>query len=137
MKAHKDTGRADALLARLRRLAPDLRAEDTRGAFAAVASYVSDDGGRIFSFCIDGLLLDPDCEARFVPYSEIESTSYHGTEELRLEKSGQMSTAITLSLRDGTSLAIPLETPSDRFSERLKIGNLIEQRVRLANAGQN
>ena len=136
METHKESERADAFLARLRRLAPDLIAEEARGEFSAVASYVSDDGHRIFSFCIDGLLLDPDCDARFVPYSEIESTSYHGTEELKLEKSGQMSKEITLTLRDGTSLAIPLVTRSDRFSERLRIGQLIEQRLRLANAEQ-
>jgi len=83
------------------------------------------------------ILVDPDCEARFAPYSEIDSTSYHGTEELRQEKSGHMSKDIALKLRDGTSLAIPLKTPSDRFSERLRIGKLIEQRVRLAKADQN
>lgn len=137
MKAHRENERSDALLARLQRLAPDLRAEETLGAFAAVASYVSDDGRRIFSFCVDGLLLDPDSEARFVPYSEIESTGYYGTEELKREKSGQMSNEITLALRDGTWLAIPLKAPSDHFSERLRIGNLIEQRVRLANVDQN
>ena len=137
MKGHKETERADALHARLRRLAPDLRAEEKRGAFGAVATYVSEDGRRIFSFCTDGLLVDPDCEARFVSYSEIDSTSYHGTEELRQEKSGHMSKEISLKLRDGKSLAIPLKTPSNRFSERLRIGNLIEQRVRLAKADQN
>lgn len=137
MNGHMETERTDALLARLRRLAPDLRAEETRGAFGAVASYVSDDGRRIFSFCTDGLLVDPNCEARFVPYSEIDSTSYYGAEELRQEKSGHMSKDIALKLRDGTSLVIPLKTRSDRFSERLRIGQLIEQRVRLAKADQN
>lgn len=136
MKTHKETERGDALLARLRRLAPDLRVEETRGEFAAVASYFSDDGSRIFSFCIDGLLLDPDCEARFIPYLEIGSTSHHGTEELKQEKSGRMSTEISLTLRDGTALALPLKTRTDRFSERLRIGDLIEQRVRLAKSGR-
>ncbi|MBX7534029.1 hypothetical protein K3165_13925 [Qipengyuania sp. 1XM1-15A] len=101
-----------------------------------MASYVSDDGRRIFSFCTDGLLVDPDCEARFVPYSEIDSTSYYGTEELRQEKFGHMSKGMVLKLRDGTSLAIPLKTRSDRFSERLRIARLIEIRVRLAKADQ-
>ncbi|MBX7528414.1 hypothetical protein [Qipengyuania vesicularis] len=136
MKTHKSTERGDALLARLRRLAPDLREEEARGEFLAVASYLSDDGSRILSFCVDGLLIDPDREARFIPFSEIEATSYHGTEELKQEKSGQMSKEVTLTLKDGSLLPIPLATRSDRFSERLRIGNLIEQRVRLADADE-
>ena len=67
METHKENVRADAFLARLRQLAPDLRAEKTRGEYAVVASYVAEDDSRIFSFCVDGLLLDPDCEARYVP----------------------------------------------------------------------
>lgn len=134
MDVTKQAERAHAFRARLRRLAPDLHAEESLGKFCAVASYLAEDGSRIFSFCLDGLLVEPDCDARFVRYSEIESTSYYGTERLKQEKSGHMSRALTLTLRDGTSLALQLRAPADCFSERLKIGNLIEQRVRLANA---
>ncbi|MCH2116045.1 MAG: hypothetical protein MK171_14210 [Pirellulales bacterium] len=134
METHKENVRADAFLAHLRRLAPDLRAEKTHGEYAVVASYVAEDDSRIFSFCVDGLLLDPDREARYVPYSEISMTSYYGFDELEAEKSGQMSRELTLTLSDNETIVLPLREKDDRYSERLRIGGLIEQRVRLARA---
>lgn len=134
MTSPKHIERADAFLARLLRLAPDIRAEKTQGEFGAVASYHDATDRRIFSFCLDGLLIDPDGAARYISYLEISTTSYYGGDELMAEKSGDMSREITLNLHKGEAIILPLRKRSDQFSERLRIGDLIENRVRLARA---
>ena len=136
MRTQEQSERADAFLARLRRLAPDLKPEEVIGEFGEVASYHAEDGGRIFSFCLDGLLIDPDRDAQYIPYSEISATGSYGADELELEKSGQMSRELTLTLRDGGMITLPLRASTNRFSERLRIGKLIEQRICLARADQ-
>ncbi len=134
MASNQSIGRAEAFQARLARLAPDMVIEPAPGEFGAIATYEESNGRRIFSFCLDGLLIDPDGEARYVPYTEILKTSYHGVAELRAEKHGQMSRDLALILKNGETFILHFEERGDRLSERLRVGGLIEQRLRLARA---
>lgn len=123
---------AEAFRARLLRHVTTLLPEPDLGEFEAVASYVAEDGRRIFAFCLNGLLIDPDGDSRFIPFAQISATDYYDDQRLRTEKRTQMYRSIILTLCDGEKLELPLNQRTDGFSERLAVGVLIEQRIRLA-----
>ena len=126
---------AVALRSRLSRgTSVGLRVEDEIGPDEIVAIYRDDDGNKVFAFCLDGLIVDPNGRARFIPFRRIVETSYRDSASLRLEKAGKMLETISLTLDDTEVIDLKLASRPDQFSERLAIGGLIEQRVRLARA---
>ena len=126
---------AAALRARLSRASSaGLLVEDEIGPDEIVANYQDDAGRRVLAFCLDGLMIDPDGSSRFIPFQQIRRTDYHDIEALKSEKSGVMRQTISLTLEGGEIVDLDLASRADRFSERLEIGRLIEQRARFARA---
>ncbi|MBQ1500415.1 MAG: hypothetical protein IIZ38_19080 [Sphingomonas sp.] len=131
------TSSEDPMLGRLLRTASGLRA----GGISAdvLATYHHDDGRRPFAFRRDGLLIDPEGDARFIPFDAIEDASYHDLALLRADKRsmkrGERNRGVLpLRLVDGEVIALPLNAHPEGRSERLTIARLIEQRACIARA---
>ena len=123
-------------LARLLRECPTLRRAEDLGSHRVLATYWLSDGRCPFAFCVEGLLIDPAHEARFVAFSEIEDSGYYNVELLKRSKHAKtagetLDEVLPLKLHNGESIDLPLARRDDGMSERLAIGHLVEQRVRL------
>jgi hypothetical protein len=122
---------------RLLRASANLHKGESSDVHGVLATYRTRDCRSPFAFCAEGLLIDPDGEARFVPYSEIEDSGYYDVEMLKASKRtlelGEALEAevLPLKLRNGEKIDLPLEVREDGMSERLAIGGLVEQRVRI------
>jgi hypothetical protein len=135
------TQQTDPVVARLLRTPSGLRADGhTSVDYEVLATYWHDGGGRPFAFCRDGLVIEPDGIGRYLAFHEIESASLHDHEQLKREKDRMMHsggvgpTSLTLYLKGGETLTLPLNARTDGMSERLTIAGLIEQRIRIANS---
>ncbi|GEM_PF-2412980 len=127
----------DPMRARLLRISSGLRA----GGISAdvLATYHHESGTRPFAFQRDGLIIDPEGVARFVPFTAIKDSTYYDGTLLREDKQRRIQgerSAATLPLRlvGDEVLDLPLNAHPKGMSERLTIANLIEQQVRLAHA---
>ncbi|MEO7688098.1 MAG: hypothetical protein ABIS51_02350 [Sphingomonas sp.] len=128
----------DPVVARLLRWSSGLRAGGNV-AHDVLVTYLSEQGTRPFAFCRDGLLLDPDGEARFVRFVEIEDTGKFDRimleKEKRASRQGEsIDTPLSIRLVSGEVLVLPLNVRGDGMSERLTIASLLEQRVRIARS---
>lgn len=127
----------DLYLRRLLRHPSGLRADGDSPGPAVVASYWDAEGRRTFAFCKDGLLIDPDGRARFIPFTEIKNSGCFDAESLRREKEAveteaPLSEPLSLRLVNGERINVPLAHRTDGISERLTIAKLIDRHVRKA-----
>ncbi len=125
------------MLGRLLRTESGLRAGGVSD--AVLATYHHENGSRPFAFRRDGLVIDPEGAARFVPFIDIRDTSLHARELLRADKQARqdgapLDAALPLRLTDGAILVLPLNQHPEGMSERLTIAGLIEQRVTIARS---
>jgi hypothetical protein len=130
---------SDPVVARLLRVPTGLRAGGVFGTYEALASYWNERGGCPFAFCRDGLLIDPQGEARFVRFLDIEDSSYWDKDLLLGEKRARIrgttaEASLPLRLAGGETIVLPLRTRADRGSDRQTIARLIEQRVVIARS---
>lgn len=139
MAEHHSNQQADPFVARLLRIPSGLRAGGRdHGNHAVLAIYHHHEGSYPFAICRNGLLIDPEGQAKFVPFHGIDNASSHDIELLRHEKSmmrrdGRVgTTSLPLSLTTGETVLLPLNEREDGMSERLLIAGLIEQRIRIA-----
>ncbi len=130
-------GPEDPMRARLLRIASGLHA----GGISAdiVATYHHDNGTRPFAFRRDGMLIDPEGAARFLPFTEIEDSTYYDGTLLREDKQRRIdgergAGLLPLRLIGGEIIGLPLNAHPRGMSERLTIAGLIEQRIRIARA---
>lgn len=135
--ARTRTSTEDPMLGRLLRIASGLRAGGISG--EVLATYHHDDGSRPFAVHRDGLLIDPEGDARFVPFAAIEDASYRNLALLRadkrsMERGEPNNGVLPLRLIDGEVIALPLNAHPEGRSERLTIARLIEQRASIARA---
>lgn len=133
------TDREHPLVGRLLRIPSGLRKGGHSDGYEVLATYWTEQGDRPFAFCLDGLLVDPEGVARFIPFGEIEGAGYHDIEQLRetkrLAQAGEpLREPLRLTLQGGEVLELPLNERPDGMSERLLIAGLVEQRVRIARA---
>lgn len=123
---------ADAYLKQLLKYPSGLRAGGSGSGPEVVASYWDAEGRRVFAFCSDGLLIDPDGRARFIPFAEIQDTGRFDVEPLRREKEAAetgapLSEPLSLRLVSGEEIQLPLKSRMDGISERLTIAMLVDR----------
>ena len=129
---------SDPFVKRLLRHTTGLRLRASSDDHRVVVVYCSASGNRPFAIGREGLLLDPDGAARFIPYTEIEHGGYYELEALKREKAtlGPVQEPLSITLHGGEVIRLPLDPRPDNMSERLSIGHLVEQRVRMARAAK-
>ena len=83
-----------------------------------------------FAICRDGLLLAPEAEARFVPFADVEDGGYHNLENLKRAKAASVlhSPPLSIRLRSGEVIDLPVEVRDDGMSDLLTIAKYIHQR---------
>lgn len=123
-------------LARLLKCASGLRAESDIPGSDVVASYWTPNNTRSFAFSRNGLLIDPDGQARFIAFADIEDSGYHDREQLMAAKTAirageTLIEKLSLQLVGGEQIDLALNPRSDRFSEKLMIGGLIDRHARI------
>ena len=135
MSGEGEASEEDPVVAKLFRYPSGLRKGGDSDDHEVLATYWTIEGSRPFAFCRNGLLIDPDGSPRFIPFAEIEDTSYHDGGLLRETKSVRRgetrAESLPLRLLDGEVVLLPLNARDDGMSERLTIAGLLEQRVRI------
>jgi hypothetical protein len=129
----------DPYFKRLLKHPSGLRAGGDSSGPEVVASYWNAEGGRPFAFCRDGLLIDPDGQARFIALADIQDSGRFDLEPLRREKEAAeigapLSEPLSLRLVSGEQIDLPLARRMDGMSERLTIAMLVDRHVRKVRA---
>ena len=132
---------SDPFVKRLLRHTTGLRLRAQSDDERVVVVYCGTSGHRPFAIGREGLLIDPDGEARFIPFTDIEHSGYYGAETLMREKAtleagGILQEPLSITLHGGEMICLPLDPRADNMSERLAIGGLVEQRVRMARSAK-
>lgn len=105
-----------------------------------MATNWTSEGNRLFAFCRHGLLVEAEEGPGFVPYEEIEDTSYYDVSLLverqtTVLRGGKANPEILpLKLRKAGTIELVLNSRDDGYSERSTIARLLEQRVRIYRA---
>ena len=104
-----------------------------------LATYQAAAGSKPFAICRRGILVEPETVARFVPFVDIEDSGYYDREKLEQTKEQKrrgevLRETLSLRLRDGEIIELPLNPRDDGMSERLAIGAIVERRVRVHRA---
>lgn len=122
----------DPVVKRLLRYGTSLRASEDRGQHDLLAAYHTRSGDIPFAFCRQGLLLNPGPHERFVPYVEVEDAGYYNlemVERARAAKVSGKSEALSIRLRSGERIDLPVEVRADGMPDLLTIAYLIQQRA--------
>src|SRR5688572_29716126 len=77
---------SDPFVRRLLRHTTGLRMRAQSDDERIVVVYCRTSGHRPFAIGREGLVIDPDGDARFIPFTDIEHSGYYGVETLRREK---------------------------------------------------
>jgi hypothetical protein len=131
--------REHPFVGRLLRWPSGLRKGGNSAGHEVLATYWTTRGDRSFAFCSDGLLIDPEGMARFIPFAEIEDAGHDDVELLREVKRKRqegepLAESLRLTLCAGEVLELPLNERADGMSERLLIAGFVEQRVCIARS---
>jgi len=132
MNPASDPKAIDPVLARLLRFPTGLKAGGSNDCHEVLATYHSHSGDMPFAVCRDGLILNPDKEARFVPFVEIDDAGFHNEEMIRRAKAAKgktVSAPLSLRLRDGEIIDLPVEVRDDGMPDLLTIARFIHQRA--------
>ena len=122
----------DPVVRGLLRSATGLRPGGEAGGHKVRATYWTRAGTRSFAICRDGLLVDPDGLARFIAYAEIEDAGYYNRAMIERAKSarkGGPSGPLEIRLRNGETIALPVEVLDDGMPDWLQIAKLIHNRA--------
>jgi len=109
-----------------------LKAGGQSGSHEVLATYHAHSGDTPFAICRDGLLLNPDNDARFVPFAEIEDAGYYNHEMVRRAKGARRSGAsepLSIRLQSGEVIDLPVEVRDDGMPDLLTIASFIQQRA--------
>ncbi len=141
MSAEGACSEEDPVVAKLLRTTSGLRAGGTSDHHEVLVTYCTHEGDQPFAFTRHGLLIDPAGSARYIPFAEIQDTSYYDAAMLLHAKSAvrkgeRRSETLPIKLIDGEVIHLPLNTREDGMSERLTIARLLEQRVRIHRSGK-
>ena len=130
MSSHDNTGVGDPMLARLLRHRTGLQAGGFHPEHEVLATYHTRSGGRPFAICRHGLLLDPSGEPRFVSFAEIEDAGYYNrdmVERAKEAKASGVSQPLSIRLRDGETIDLPVEVQEDGMPDLLTIAGFLQQ----------
>jgi hypothetical protein len=122
----------DPVVRGLLRAATGLRAGGEAAGYEVRATYWTRAGIRPFAICRDGLLIDPDGPARFIAYAEIEDAGYYNLTMIKRAKSarrGGPAGPLEIRLRNGETIALPVEIRDDGMPDLLQIAKLIHNRA--------
>ena len=121
----------DPVVARLFRNRTGLKPGGSSEQHEVLATYHRRSGERPFAICREGLLLEPEGAARFVPFAEIEDGGYYNLEMLwRAKRATCKGGAEPLSIRlyGGEVIDLPLDVREDGMPDLLHIAKLVHQR---------
>ena len=127
----------DPFLARLLRFWTGLRAGGSSLRHEVLATYWTQRGNALFAFCRNGLLMDPEGSARFIPFVDIEDAGYYNQEMVERAKrmgAGGAPEPLSITLTGGEVIDLPLDVRDDGMPDQLQIASLIERRVRIFKA---
>ena len=130
----------DPVLARLLRWRTGLKAGGHSSQHEVLATYHTHSGETPFAICRDGLLLHSGTEPRFVPFAEIEDAGYYNEEMAMRAKAARgslVSEPLSIRLRGGEAIDLPVEVRDDGMPDLLTIAFLIQQRVALHRPRQS
>lgn len=127
-----DPAQGDPFIAHLFRYATALcRGGDVPG-YEVLATYRTKAGEAPFAFCRDGLLIDLEGEARYIPFVDIDDAGYHNramVERAKRAAGEQACEPLTIRLVSGETIDLPMDVRDDGMPDLLTIAHLIHRRV--------
>lgn len=121
---------ADPMLARLLRYKTGLQPGGFHPEHEVLATYQGRSGESPFVICRQGLLIDPNTEPRFVPFAEIEDAGYYNqemVERAKAAKAGGVSEPLSIRLRSGETIDLPVDVRDDGMPDLLTIAGFLQQ----------
>ena len=122
----------DPVLSGMLRYKTGLEAGGPPSTHDVIATYRLRNGETPFALCREGILLEPTGSARFVRYAEIADAGYYNRESVRRAKvarTGTGSEPLTLTLRSGDTVDLPMDVRDDGMPDLLTIAHIIHRRA--------
>lgn len=103
-----------------------------------MATYHAKSGEKPFAICRDGILLNPESEGRFVPFAEVDDGGYYNTETVKRAKRARLDSSepLSITLRSGEVIDLPLDVREDGMPDLLTIASFIQQRATIFRAAE-
>ena len=122
----------DPVIAHLLRSSTRLREGGDHPEYEVLATYWTEPGIAAFAFCRHGLLLNPGSDERYIAFTDIENAGYYNREMVERAKTAHLnggSEPLTILLRSGERIDLPVQLGENGMPDLLTIAKLIHQRV--------